>query len=138
MGVVPVLDEDGRIVIPGRKDSDFHFDNYQTNPCVTSGQAAELLGDSLPFHDSTAQFLEKARAALLERCDMGQGPQVGYDAILGQARQAITECLRTEAVTPIALGYLAVGNRVGEVVAELDRSAPRAFNLERFQHISSR
>jgi hypothetical protein len=126
-GVRPVLHSDGSVILPGQEEPKHELERYRDNPYVSVEQAYALLRPSLPMHDITAQFLEGARPALLERVGAFD-PQQSYDTLRAEARQAIAEYIPTGAIQPIAIGYLAVGNRVGELVAQLSRNQPWAVD----------
>jgi hypothetical protein len=119
-GVVPTLDHDGRVVLPGAKNDGYEHDTYQNNPVIRAEQAQALLGDQLPLEDITTKFLETARGALLERVTLGTA--LTYDRLATLATEAIAETLRTKAIQPIAIGYLAVGNRIRDALVDLNRS----------------
>lgn len=127
-GQQPEVLEFGQLAVPGSEaaTAESDYGRYIHNPTVSPEDALRLLGDAIPWTDSTQRFLKGLEGQLRAACHID--PDAQYRAAFQEARLAIAEQLASQNVQATALGYLAVGKRIGDMV--------KSFPKENWHHVT--
>jgi len=124
----------GQLEEPGSKAdiADSDYERFLHNPTISPEDALRFLdnGNAIPWTEVTGQFFNTFRSQFRAACSIDADAQ--HQLALEQARTAITEQFSIRKAQPLALGYLAVGKRIGEMVKTFSQESNRLVNASFF------